>query len=324
MGFGGASFPFCLIGATEFLKPYIHGMYEFLLLFSHFDNRSWQQNTVKAINFIRKRTEIADRRPLVNFYILISNAIHLKSEIDKMKGGTDAAIIPFTFEEIFNCESNSQLERLIIDRFGEYLFENNMLGEENPIEDEQLLFGDRGKIADSIVQRCREGKHSGIFGLRRSGKSSVLKAVTRRLDNAEIKYTVIEARSELEPVDSWKTALFDIAKHIRIDTTGLIQCDGESRHDFQERLRLASTEDDYEKRPTQYFVEDVNAQRNESTLQERLRLRITQRNAHLAGQREQYVEARSETRRAAKDTLLRSQTHNGYPCTPKWRRHQNH
>ena len=257
MGFGGASFPFCLIGATEFLKPYIHGMYEFLLLFSHFDNRSWQQNTVKAISFIRKRKEIAERRPLVNFYILISNAIHLKSEIDKMKGGTDAAIIPFTFEEILNCESNSQLERLILDRFGEYLFENNMLGEENPIEDEQLLFGDRGKIADSIVQRCREGKHSGIFGLRRSGKSSVLRAVTRRLDNAEIKYSVIEARSELEPVDSWKTALFDIAKHIRIDTTGFIQGDDESRHDFQERLRLASTEDDYEKRPTQCFVEDV-------------------------------------------------------------------
>lgn len=257
MGHSGASFPFCLLGTTEFLKPFVHGQYEFLLVFSHFDNCSWQQNTLKAVDIIRKRKEIAERRPLVNFYVLISNANSLKSEIDKIKGGTSAAIIPFSFEEILECKSNEQLEELFLNRFGEYIFENNMLGEENPIEDDQLLFGDRGKIADSIVQRCREGKHSGIFGLRRSGKSSVLRAVTRRLEYAEIKYSVIEARSELESIDSWKTALFDIAKRIRIDTTGLIQEDGESRRDYQERLKLASTETDYEKHPTQCFVEDV-------------------------------------------------------------------
>lgn len=257
MGTGGASFPFCLVGTTEFLKSFIHGKYEFLLVFSHFDNGSWQQNTLKAAHFIRKRKEIAERRPLINFYILISNAKYLKNEIDKMKGGTDAAIIPFSFEEIIECRSNEQLERFILDRFGEYLFENNMLGEENAIEDDQLLFGERGKIADSIVQRCREGKHSGIFGLRRSGKSSVLRAVIRRLDYAEIKYIVIEARSALEVINSWKTALFDIAKSIRTVTTGLIQGANETRREFEERLKLASTEADYEKRPTQCFVEDV-------------------------------------------------------------------
>lgn len=257
MGHNSAIFPFCLIGTTEFLKTFLHGKYEFLLVFSHFEDCSWQQNTLKAATFIRKRKEIAERRPLVNFYILVSNARNLKIEIDKMKGGTEAAIIPFSFEEILNCNSKEQLEDLFINRFGEYLFENNMLGEENPIEDEQLLFGDRGKIADSIVQRCKEGKHSGIFGLRRSGKSSVLRAVTRRLDYSETKYIVIEARSALENIDSWKTALFDIAKSIRIATTGVIPGDNETRHDFQERLKLSSTESDYEKRPTQCFVEDV-------------------------------------------------------------------
>lgn len=257
MGYGGASFPFCLMGTTEFLKPYIHGKYEFLLVFSHFDNCSWQQNTLKAVNFIRKRREIAERHPLINFYVLISNANYLKDEIDKMKGGTEAAIIPFSFKEILECENKEQLENLILERFGEYIYENNMLGEETPIEDDQLLFGDRGKIAEAIVNRCREGKHSGIFGLRRSGKSSVLKAVTRKLDYADIKYSIIEARSVLENIDSWKTALFDIAKTIRITTTGLLREDGESRADYQNRLKLASSESDYEKRPSQCFVEDV-------------------------------------------------------------------
>ena len=130
----GVLYPFCLIGATRILKQYIRGQYEFLLVFSHFDNKSWQHNTVKASHHIRHRKEIVERRPLVNFYILISNAQTLKAEIDKMKGGTTAAIIPFSFEEILNCDSVDMLTNLLLSRFKEYLFENNMLGEEDPIE----------------------------------------------------------------------------------------------------------------------------------------------------------------------------------------------
>lgn len=254
---GNTLFPFCLAGSTDFLKQYIRGKYEFLLIFSHFDNCDWQQNTLRVAKFIRQRKEIAERRPLVNFYILISNARNLKREIDKMKGGTDAAIIPFSFAEILSCTDENQLKALFIGRFSEYMYENNMLGEENAIEQDTLLFGDRGKIADSIVQRCQENKHSGIFGLRRSGKTSVLKAVLRRLDVAKIKYITIEARSSLESIDSWKTALYDIARKAKIAITGLQQEENESRFDFYKRLNLNSSEDDYNKRPSECFVEDM-------------------------------------------------------------------
>lgn len=86
-------FPFCILGATKTLKQYIRGQYEFLLVFSHFDSGDWQQNTLKAVQVIRQRKEIAKRRPLVNFYILVSNAKNLQHEINRMKGGTEAAII---------------------------------------------------------------------------------------------------------------------------------------------------------------------------------------------------------------------------------------
>ena len=249
-------FPFCIVGATKALKQYIRGQYEFLLIFSHFDSQDWQQNTLRAAHTIRQRKEIAERRPLVNFYILVSNARNLNEEIDRMKGGTEAAIIPFSFEEILSHEDDALIS-LLVSRFDEYYFENNMLGEERPIEEDTLLFGDRGKIADAIVQRCIEGSYSGIFGLRRSGKSSVLHAVTRRLDNNCIKYAKIEARSFLESIDSWRTGLYDIAREIRKVTLGITQEDGELRSAFNERLKLCSTEDDYKKRASQCFVDDV-------------------------------------------------------------------
>lgn len=248
-------YEFCMAGATEILKQYIRGKYEFLIIMSHFDNEDWQQKNLIVEREIRKRREIADRRPLVNFYVLISNASNLKEEIEKVKGGTSAAVIPFSFDELINCDECA-LADLFISRFGEYMYENNMLGETNAIDDDNLLFGDRGKIADSIVNRCENGSNSGIFGLRRSGKTSVLNAVMRRLQRNEIKYVKIESRSELESLDSWKTALFDIAKKIRQITLGVYQEDGESRTEFIKRLKLNSTEEDYKKRPS-YFIEDV-------------------------------------------------------------------
>ncbi|RPF47328.1 hypothetical protein EDD70_0098 [Hydrogenoanaerobacterium saccharovorans] len=250
-------YQFCLIGATEIFKQYIRGQYEFLLIFSHFNERNWQQKSLIVEREIRKRREIYDRRPLVNFYIMVSNANNLKEEIDKIKGSTTAAVIPFSFEEIIDCKSDNDLIDIFLTRFHEYLYENDMLGETNAIDDDNLLFGDRGKIADSIVARCQQKNNSGIFGLRRSGKTSVLNAVLRRLERDNIKYIKIESRSELESLDSWNTALYYIAQKVRQATLGIDQAKSENRDDFKSRLQLNSTEKDYEKRASQFFVEDI-------------------------------------------------------------------
>ena len=244
------------MGATDLLKQFIRGKYEFLIVFSCFKNQDWQAQTLKAEREIRKRHEIADRRLLVNFYILISNARNLINEINSLKGSTTAAVIPFTFNELIGA-SDDELPNLIKNRFSEYYFENNMLGDSSAIDDDNLLFGDRGKIADAIAARCEEKKNSGIFGLRRSGKTSVLNAVLRRLDRNNIKYVKIESRSGLSTLDSWKTALFDIAREIRKVTLNIQQDDQETRQEFNTRLKLNSTEEDYKKRAASYFVEDV-------------------------------------------------------------------
>jgi len=255
--FHSAQYPFCLVGATRPFSQFIRGKYEFLLIFSHFDNSDWQATTLLADREIRKRNEIADRRPLVNFYILISNARQLKKEINKVRGSTSAAVIPFSFEEILGCSDRFELIGLVQKRFSNYLFENNMLGDTAVIDDDNLLFGDRGKIADAIVQRCIDKKFSGIFGLRRSGKTSVLHAVFRRLDRDGIKYITVQSES-IQSVNNWKTALFDIAKDIRAKMSGIEKSASETDAEFETRLKLCHTEADYEKRATRCFVDDVH------------------------------------------------------------------
>ncbi len=254
----GEHYSFALFGTTEILKRFVRGQREFLLVFSHFPSRDWQDRTLKVEREIRRFKDVSDRNPLPNFYILISNAYELKDRIDNnIKGKPMAAIIPFTYDEILQCEKIEQLKDLLLERFTEYHFENNMLGESTAIEEDNLLFGDRGKIADSIVERCRQGGNSGIFGLRRSGKTSVLNATLRRLAKEGIKYVKVEARSELQNASSWSQALYYIARKIKERASEITQTTGETHEDFIHRLKLNRSMSSFAENASQSFVEDV-------------------------------------------------------------------
>lgn len=249
-------YEFCLSGVTDLLTQYVRENGEFLILFSCFANDSIQQKALNVERELRKRRDIADRRPLVNFYLIISNANDLFDKIDAEKGKAHAAAIPFTVEEILSCAGKAALSKLILARFAEYYFEINLLAEINAIETDELLFGERGKIADAIVARCQAKNHSGIFGLRRSGKSSVLLGVTRRLEWAGIPYVKIESR-DYETYQQWTDALFDIARKVRAKTLGIEQREDENRQEFNRRLNLSGTRDEYACYPVTSFVEDI-------------------------------------------------------------------
>lgn len=253
-----STYEFCLASVTEYLKQFVRESGEFIIVFSYFSNQRWQEKTLKVEREIRKRSEIIDRRPLANFYILVSNAAELRVKVDSVKGLPKAAVIPFSFEELLACQGKNALVECIIDRFAEYYFENDMLAENDAIDDDNLLFGDRGKIADSIVSKCEAGKNSGIFGLRRSGKTSVLNAVLRRLARDQVPYIKLEARN-YESYESWKDVLFDIACEVKACTMGVVRGLDEDRRSFVKRLNMRNQEDDYDRRPVRCFTEDISA-----------------------------------------------------------------
>ena len=254
MGIGARTYEFCIAGTTRCLRKYIRGRYEFLIVLSHFPSRQWQEVSLAAEREIRKRGEIRDRHLRVNFYVLISNATNLFERVDEKRGDSTANIIPFSFEELLAIDER-KLEGLIEDRFEKYYYENNMLGETNIIDDDNLLFGNRKQVADLIVERCLRNTNSGIFGLRRSGKSSVLHAVIRRLNKFGVKHVLVES-TRLTSGD-WNEALYNIAKSIRIEMLEAKQSEGESREEFEFRLKLNSTVEDYTENAQEFFIEDV-------------------------------------------------------------------
>lgn len=75
-----------------------------------------------------------------------------------------------------------------------------------------FFFGRRDLVQD-IVTKCKNNTNCGVFGLRRSGKTSVLYAVKRMLHQQNYPTVFIPCQSDLSSLD-WRSALHKVVKNV--------------------------------------------------------------------------------------------------------------
>lgn len=146
-------------------------------------------------------------------HILISNDTNVEQKIYDLFKDTNhnSIVIPFSYQEFLSDQMHDQQ---IMDRFRKYLFDADLFSTSNPIENDLFFFGRRDYVQD-ISSKCKCGSHCGVFGLRRSGKTSLLLAVQRKL-KAE-GYTVVYIPSQKDlATQNWKSALHVIAKNVQL------------------------------------------------------------------------------------------------------------
>ena len=84
-------------------------------------------------------------------------------------------IVAFSLEELAALDSVNALRAALISQF----FNRNLFAVESPLKSDTLFFG-RTSVVAELLDRFRAGQSSGLFGLRRIGKTSVLYALGRR------------------------------------------------------------------------------------------------------------------------------------------------
>ena len=84
-------------------------------------------------------------------------------------------IIPYAYNEIITSNQN------IWDRLREQFFGRDLFAFESPLTNETYFFG-REEIIKELYLRYTNGQQSGLFGLRKIGKTSVLFALLRHLN----------------------------------------------------------------------------------------------------------------------------------------------
>jgi len=176
-------------------------------------------------------------------HILISRDNDIENHLSEVlkDQNVDSIVIPFSYPELLDASANAQF---VEERFRKYLFDADLFATSMPIPGDVFFFGRRDFVLD-IAAKCKKGEHCGVFGLRRSGKTSVLLAVGRQLENEGYKTVFLPCQSELRQLN-WKSALHRIMEKAK-EATG------------SKNIRT-HTEDDYKKnRASNYFAEDMRA-----------------------------------------------------------------
>ena len=136
-------------------------------------------------------------------HIFVSHNDQIESELaNALKDrNLNQIVIPFSYRELL---SEGADENLVHDRFRKYLFDTDLFAVTSPITNDSFFFGRRDYVHD-IVAKCKNGTASGVFGLRRSGKTSLLyttRTILQQQDYPAVYIPCGELASK-----NWRTAL---------------------------------------------------------------------------------------------------------------------
>jgi hypothetical protein len=198
----------CLMRPNELFEEKFGLDKEMILIFSKYD--TFDTRALQALEGMHNElaTKFGQRVDSI-CSVIVSNDENIVKEIKKhlTESKQDMrAIVPFSYSELLenskdmydfdsDGENESFVEKwrgFIASRFSDILGEIDLFAFARPIENEKFFFG-RKQFVQSLVQRHLSNENSGVFGLRRSGKTSVLYAMQRILDNSGKKWFFIDA-----------------------------------------------------------------------------------------------------------------------------------
>ncbi|MDD2367754.1 MAG: hypothetical protein PHQ90_00545 [Sulfuricurvum sp.] len=213
---GSSTYNYAFIKFPD-LKSKVFGIEnEMIFLLSGFEN--FEPRTIDAIENILNENSGFRLDKICTF--IASNDIDFISKIDTLiqSNNESSVIIPFTYHELLSQQNSN----FFIERIKKYFFERNLFDFESPLRKDTYFFA-RENICHELVDAHISNTNAGIFGLRRSGKTSILFSIKRILKKRNAYATIIDCQKL--HLNRWWRALYYIIHTINKEHTIKMQID---------------------------------------------------------------------------------------------------
>lgn len=181
---------------------------EIIVLLSPFDN--FEPRTLDAIEKIQELNPGFRLDKICAF--VVSKDHEFIDKLNKtIKTQKECRLItPFTYEEL-QVNKTTDFYR---QRIKEFFFERNLYDFDSPLRRDLYFFG-RDDLCQALIDKHLTGQNASLFGLRRSGKTSILLSVCRRIAHQNEFATLIDCQLLYQM--SWPGALHYVAQKINSD-----------------------------------------------------------------------------------------------------------
>lgn len=170
-----STYRYCLIKPTDFFSEQFNLTREISVIFS--DYETFEPRSFDAISEIYRRNTQKFRIDKICSIVISKDPSVVEKIYNILKHDLEMqVIIPFTYSEL----SLGNQTDLITHRFRTHFYDRDLFAFESPLKKDIYFFGRREYI-HQLINRHNSAENSGIFGLRRSGKTSILQAIDRAL-----------------------------------------------------------------------------------------------------------------------------------------------
>ncbi|WP_342755911.1 hypothetical protein [Kineothrix sedimenti] len=213
--FKTTNYVFDFLQPGQELREFYNLYNEVLLLFS-----PYKEFEARTLDFVDKTLEEYDNRLDKVCVFLVSNDINIETKIRGINSiNKDARIIvPFTYNEILK---KGLTKNYISDKLRNYFYNRDLFALESPLKTEAYFYG-RTKLVQELFDKYLLGEQSGLFGLRKTGKTSVLYSLERQIISRKGFSLYIDCQNPGVYLCRWNELLAkiikDIAKKYEIET----------------------------------------------------------------------------------------------------------
>ena len=146
--------------------------------------------------------------------ILISNDDDVEKKVNTILKTNEEArvIIPFSYSEILKNKDDSEF---FVNKLRTKFYSRDLFGIQDPLKKDLYFFGRRDLIYN-LINRHLNSENSGIFGLRKTGKTSILYSIERALDRKQSISIFIDCQTL--HLKSWNVALRFIVQELQQKT----------------------------------------------------------------------------------------------------------
>lgn len=204
---GASDYKYILIKAPGNLANLFNISAEIIVIFSSYEK--FEPRTFDAFDNVKERLETGRVENLCG--VLVSNDIDIEDCIRLYNSGKETrTIIPFSYKEI--CENSSDMY-LFRNKFQKYFYNRDLFAFDDALKTDLYFFG-RNQLVMDIINRHLEGQNTGLFGLRKTGKTSIIYDVKRKIRMKKAIGVFISCQNPEMSMGTWIDSIFYVVKCI--------------------------------------------------------------------------------------------------------------
>ncbi|NWE69557.1 AAA-like domain-containing protein [Pseudomonas gingeri] len=203
-----SEYRYIIISPTEIYKDMFNLDREIVVVFSPY--KAIQARTLDVFEYVSKKYSALRIEKICN--ILISGDINVQSSLNELVKNEPESqvIIPFYYGELEKISD----QFFFRNRFRKYFYTRDLFAFEAPLRKDIYFFG-RNDLIQELINRLKSGENSGIFGLRKTGKTSLINGIERNLQKENIQSVIIDCQDTSFNQRRWFEALYYICKKVK-------------------------------------------------------------------------------------------------------------